>query len=409
MRKFLKRLRKRKKMNNKDKKYNKSDINTIVISLYLAIPMLTTMISAFIHLNNCAILLIGLLLITFIIYNAKKIIITKEFILINILVTINFLLSFILVEDYTYTIQYLLSYLVYGMCGMFFIQYKVEYKNVFKSINIIFILFTIVLIYKYIPLAKSSNNLDFTMGLSYALMIGLSGTLMNLKYDKSRFIKIIDISCVIINIYYLIFINNNRGSIIALLFFMGLWLLGKIKNRRKRIIVAALGLLIIVISVNGILNYLQSVHTNINWINRIQRQLKNNNILTGRNELYSDALQYIRANPLIGIGIGKFENNHSGLYTHNIFLQLACENGTIWAIVVGTYIISCIYRNIINTNNSEENMFLIFLLVQFIPRLLISSVHWSNAYIWMYLYMYMSKTKKKEQIEQNGEYINENK
>lgn len=396
-------------MNNKDKKYNKSDINTIVISLYLAIPMLTTMISAFIHLNNCAILLIGLLLITFIIYNAKKIIITKEFILINILVTINFLLSFILVEDYTYTIQYLLSYLVYGMCGMFFIQYKVEYKNVFKSINIIFILFTIVLIYKYIPLAKSSNNLDFTMGLSYALMIGLSGTLMNLKYDKSRFIKIIDISCVIINIYYLIFINNNRGSIIALLFFMGLWLLGKIKNRRKRIIVAALGLLIIVISVNGILNYLQSVHTNINWINRIQRQLKNNNILTGRNELYSDALQYIRANPLIGIGIGKFENNHSGLYTHNIFLQLACENGTIWAIVVGTYIISCIYRNIINTNNSEENMFLIFLLVQFIPRLLISSVHWSNAYIWMYLYMYMSKTKKKEQIEQNGEYINENK
>lgn len=409
MRKFLKRLRKRKKMNNKDKKYNKSDINTIVISLYLAIPMLTTMISAFIHLNNCAILLIGLLLITFIIYNAKKIIITKEFILINILVTINFLLSFILVEDYTYTIQYLLSYLVYGMCGMFFIQYKVEYKNVFKSINIIFILFTIVLIYKYIPLAKSSNNLDFTMGLSYALMIGLSGTLMNLKYDKSRFIKIIDISCVIINIYNLIFINNNRGSIIALLFFMGLWLLGKIKNRRKRIIVAALGLLIIVISVNGILNYLQSVHTNINWINRIQRQLKNNNILTGRNELYSDALQYIRANPLIGIGIGKFENNHSGLYTHNIFLQLACENGTIWAIVVGTYIISCIYRNIINTNNSEENMFLIFLLVQFIPRLLISSVHWSNAYIWMYLYMYMSKTKKKEQIEQNGEYINENK
>lgn len=369
----------------------KEDINNIILAIYLSIPIVSKIIVTFLPFENNIIILTVFLLIVFLAYNIKKIIITKKFIIINLIVFLTFLISFLKVNDNKYTIYYLMNYFLYGSIAIFFIQYKYEYRRVFQYINLIFIIFTPILLIKYIPLIKTSANLNFMMDLSYSVLIGITATVINFKYCKSKAFKTVSTICLIINLYYLVFLNNNRGSILAILVFMIIYLLRHVKNRKRLLIILSIAIIILIPSRNVIIDYIENVDTNISWIKRLQFQIKQDNITSDRDILYNDAIEIIKDNIFTGIGIGEFENDHRGGYTHNIFLQMACENGIIWALTIGLYILICSYKNIIKTYDTEENIFLMFLFVQFIPRLLLSSVQWLNPYIWIYIYMNLCK------------------
>lgn len=384
----------------------KKYINEFLIALYLSIPMITKLISSIYQFDNNIILLVGVILLLSILCNRKKMSIHRNFILINLFILFLFLISLLKLNNINYTVYYLYNYFLYGIVGMYLLHFKYDYKVVFKYISFIFILFTIVLVTKYIPLINKSSNLDFTMDLSYSVLVGYIATLIYLKYNDSKLIKILDIICLIINSYYLLVLNNNRGSIIVLIIFLMIYLLGKIKKKRNKIFVFLIFMVFILLGVNILFDNLYKINTDINWLNRLIFQAKQNNISSNRDLLFSDAITMIEKNPFLGFGIGYFENTHGGLYTHNLFLQLVCENGLFVFLIAGIYIMTCCYRNIFDSNDSEgliDKDFKIYLLLQSVPRLMISSVYWLNSYFWMYLYINLigGKNEKKQDVQTN--------
>lgn len=384
------------------KKKKVLNVNDLIIAFYLCIPMVTKILATIMPLENNIVILVGVLVLVSILYN-KKIVFTKEMLLINIIVIILFLISFFRVIENQYVTIYFLDYILYGFSGIFLVQNHFEYKNVLKYISIIFVFFTIILVYKYIPLVKASENLDFTMDLSYTVLIGIIAMLIYFKYTKKAIFKIISVVTIIINLYYLIVLNNNRGSILALVIFIIISGLQKIKKKKNKVILCIISIVISVFSVNFIFDYIEDMNTDINWVNRLAFQIKQGNISSTRDDLYQDAIQTINNNSLIGIGIGEFEKEHQGQYTHNLFLQLGCENGIIITIMIGGYLILCSYKAIFNNIERERKELLIFLLCQFLPRLFISSVYWLNSFIWIFLYLSIKGEKKKEnEIQRNA-------
>lgn len=374
----------------------KTNINNIILAIYLAIPMVTKLIIYIFPLRNNIMILALLLIIISTMYNRKKIVIKKTFLLINLSVIILFLVSLIRVTEGEYTLYYLLNYFIYGTVGTYLMQFKYDYKIIFKYINIIFIVFNVLLVVKYIPLINESTDLDFTMDLSYSVLVGYIATLIYYKYNKGKVIKILSIISLFVSSYYLIVLNNNRGSILALVIFIIVYALQGIKKTRNRIILTILFVVISTVGINFIFDNLDKIHTDINWINRLIFQVKQNNIATDRDILYDHAIEDIDENPLLGLGIGEFENNNEGQYTHNLFLQLLCENGIIIGVIIGGYIFICFCKNVFTPNKSDKDKFVIFLLFQSIPRLMLSSVYWLNSYFWIYLYINIEGAKNEQ-------------
>lgn len=385
----------------------KKHINELLMALYLSIPMITKLISSIYQFDNNIILLVGLILFFSVFYNKKENSLHKNFILINLLILLLFLISFLKLIDVNYTIYYLYNYFLYGAVAMYLLHFEYDYKFVFKYISLIFMLFTIILVTKYIPLISMSSNLDFTMDLSYSVLVGYIATLIYLKYVNFKPMKIFSIICLIINSYYLLVLNNNRGSIIVLILFFMIHFLEKIKKKRNKIFISLFLMIFVIIGVNILFDNLYKINTNINWLNRLIFQAKQNNISSSRDLLFDDAMNLIKDKPFFGYGIGYFESKHNGLYTHNMFLQLICESGLFALLTVGIYSIVCCYKNIFDSNDSErlvDRDFKLYLLLQSIPRLMISSVYWLNSYFWMYLYINLigGKNEKKQITQANN-------
>jgi len=234
------------------------------------------------------------------------------------------------------------------------------------------------------------------MDLSYSALIGYVATVIyNLKYNKSIIFRIISYICLIINSYYLIFLNDNRGSLIALFLFFAIFFIKNLKSLKYRIIVFFTATIVGIFSINYALNYIASMETDINWIVRLQFQMKINNISTDRDKLYERALEKIDDSIIVGNGIGEFENENEGVYTHNLFLQIACENGIIFATLISIFLFICFCKTVFRDIRNEKDLFLLFSLIQFIPRLLLSSVQWVNTFFWIYLYLFLDESNKK--------------
>ena len=374
----------------------KIDFNSIILSLYLSLPMFSKFIVWLIPIDNANVIIISVLTFFFIIFNRRKFKVSKLFLIINAFVMLLFLVSLLLVSDTTYTVYYFLNYILYCFLGMLFIQYDYEFQKILKGINYVFILYTVLLFFHYFPIIRSSVYLDFTMELSYSALIGYVATIIyNFKYNKSLILKIISICCLAINTYYLIFLNDNRGSLVALLLFFIVYFIKNLKKLKYRIIVFIASLLIGILSINVVLNYIANMNTDVNWILRMQYQMKINNISTSRDVTYGKAIDKIKDSLIIGNGIGAFENFTNGAYAHNFILQISCENGVILSIVLSIFLLKSFCKIIFKDIRNEEDLFMLFIFTQFIPRLLVSSVQWINSFFWIYLYLSLEDSTKK--------------
>lgn len=146
--------------------------------------MLTKVITSIYSFENNILLVTGL--IFFVSLGINKLKMSPIFVVFNFLVLILILLSYYRITDFTYLFNYLYKYLIYGLVATYLISFKSNFPFVMKVVNTIFFIFTIVLVLVYIPMIKTSTNLDFTMDLSYTSMIGICSVLLSYKYYKKN-------------------------------------------------------------------------------------------------------------------------------------------------------------------------------------------------------------------------------
>lgn len=382
----------------------KSRLNGIILGLLLGTDMLTKIISSVVVIsNNMVIIYFSLLVSCFIVngfrFNIKYLI--SFFIFLTMI-----LLSLWRTNVPTYTLQYLTFFICYfGIVG-YSLQFEFDIKTIFKTVNIVNIFFLFYLLASVIPAYKSGSlNLDYTMDLSYTALIGIFSYfsyyfLLNEK--KKTLFFMANSFALIFELYFIIVISYNRGSLLSLGIFMILVFLRKIKSLFKRISILSLmfviayllykNLINIMIFANNFLMYKMNIQ--LNWLHKSIFSLGQQNLDSGRDILYMDAMKYFKEAPIVGNGIGDYASRHLGQYPHNLFLEALTDQGLFITIILAVFCIYALLKIVISNPSNELTLFL-FLFCLSIPRLLISSSIWYSSFFWALVVICIISQNKK--------------
>lgn len=140
--------------------------------------------------------------------------------------------------------------------------------------------------------------------------------------------------------------EGRRGELLAILVaLLFLFLLSKDTTHFFiKISCIIIAVLIIAISYNTLLDYMKTIPFFSRYVQSIEGIMMGNDITSGRTELWENAWEIFKENPIFGIGFGGFAYHITGAFrsihgqdvmdVHNCTLQLLCENGIIGSIIL---------------------------------------------------------------------------
>lgn len=352
--------------------------NSVILGLFLCGSMITKIITSIVSFNNNLVLFIGALLVLSFVLNLQRRF-TLKLILINMIVALAFVISvFMNIRNSSYTTNYLLNYLLYGVAGMLLCSVKTDDSIVIKAMTAVYMAFTVLTVMVYIPQAQNEAYIEQSMDISYTIVIGLSASVFAWK-GSNKILRVLILAVDAISLYYLMFLSDCRGAVLTLVFMGGIILLKRSKHKAWLSLLFIFLIVFVVWGWDFIIDALLESNSEMRWISRFRR---GTDIFSGRSDLLEQAKNLISSN-VFGNGIGRFEVESGGQYTHNMYVQLFCEFGVFWGSIVSVYVTVLVIKTLFDKRSSG---FDIFCICQFIPRLLLSSVYWSNPFIWIFLY-----------------------
>lgn len=297
-------------------------------------------------------------------------------------------------NDYSY-----IDIALYCFIPIFVITNKVNTEFLFKII-MCFSLFSIPVLDNLLSFQYTSLQ-QVDMSVAYALIFCITSACLHfLYYRKNK--NFINGICYIYNIYlfFKILSVGNRGIYLViacfLIFIQLLYVKNKEIKKNKRIIVWILLaieftiLIVFALNLDTIILYLYDILLKRgvdipSFIIKMRRQIIGDDILNGRTDLYVFFIKLIFSNP-IGYGLSSAYAISKGLYAypHNFVLQLCFELG-VFGIVFSFFMIYPIYIILKKQNeiNFDYKNLILFLLINTIPKCLISGDIWVQTQLWM--------------------------
>ena len=228
-----------------------------------------------------------------------------------------------------------------------------------------------------------ANSIPVSVLLMVGLIIFLIGITQNI-FNEGKYGKLF-CAIAIIPLLYSIFLVARRGplisAIVGLIFGVLILLKTKITGRNTTIILI-ISLILILVGIscfdiiytslfsnevtpktNQIITEVEKIIPNIE---RFSLNNAKNMSVNNRLKHYSDAWQLFKNNPLFGIGTGGFPEG----YPHNIFLEIAAENGLLGLIIFFGFLFTICQKgyqflndNFIEINKQEKIMSLVILII----------------------------------------------
>lgn len=391
----------------KIKKINSNIINTIILSVFVSLNALCQLFKG---INNIIVYMVAIELIILFLNNKKNIfkLLKKQYIFIAITLSL-FILSFIFNGKNDSLIYYFLCFILYGISAFLIVNFntKLEQKLFFKTNTIICIIVTFkLLIIDKVCYISHFKSIDWgmLMGITYSILPGIISEFICLfdKENTKRF-RIISFIALLISIY-VYFSIGSRGAILAFMIFIYMYILRKIyinvKNIKKRriIIYSILGItLLAILNINNILlltsSLLKKLNVNTLMVNKIYRISENNDLLNGRDNVYSMAFADIKNTKkyIFGSGIASYENLHNIGYVHNLFLQMFYEGGIVYLSLM-LYILVPFLIKSLNFKNRYFT-FDLFLICISLIELSFSSFFWGSQKFWLLIAYILSNYK----------------
>jgi len=278
------------------------------------------------------------------------------------------------------TLRFIVIVFIPYLLARIFIVKGDQIKLFLRSISIIalvisFLLITISIFGKYTGGRMGflqANPIPVSVLLIVGLVIFSIGITQNI-FNERKYGKLF-CAIAIIPLLYSIFLVSSRGplisAIVGLIFCVLILFKAKIKNRNTTIIVIiSLILVLVLISCYDIICsnlFIKKVIPNVEYFS-----LKNakNISVNIRLKVYSTAWQLFKQKPLFGLGTGGFGTSGEQ-YPHNIFLEIAVENGLLGLVIFLCFLFTVCQRgyqflskNIIKNNKQAKIIGLIVLVV----------------------------------------------
>lgn len=302
---------------------------------------------------------------------------------------IYFIFSLIKGNFNEYTIRYITEFIVLGVPLLVVSQLDFDPKIVLRIIALLSIL--------VLPVHLININLEFVsyltdselmMTISYNLVKMIVSGVLLLFLERNIFVLLILFVLVLLPSYFLINVGA-RGAILSLVISV---ILSFVYINNKPIKVFSLKVFsILIVLVLLLLNFSDIIFGLYDLFNkydirsialeRVVDMIDNDlDLTTGRDVLLDVAILGIMDSPIIGNGIGSFDN-YSGFYPHNLFLQQIYEGGIVFGFPV--LIVTLLSFYFLNSNvDKTMRFFLIYLITTSILHLLFSSYFWSSSIYW---------------------------
>ena len=276
------------------------------------------------------------------------------------------ILIIILFSCLSHFTNYSFSYLIKFSIGFFMLLIFENFTNddskkilsIFKKMSIFFAVATIISCFTqpiYFRIVNFLYNKDISSTIinlyNYKGYSGLAGQTGNnafliliggiiVIYDlffgknNNKFISIISLLIVIISIL----LTDKRMFLLLLLIVLMIYTYVYLKNKKltKRKMMAIM---------IGLIAFCSFSYYAVNNFKVFSRFSDTSKMMNGRDTLALSAIQLIKENYLFGVGINNYiPASGQTMYTHNVFLQLACELGVFFAAIVIIIIISSLFK-----------------------------------------------------------------
>lgn len=378
--------------------------NSIALGLFFSADMLTKIVSSIFSINNNLPLIYLIIFSISLLSNLffKGIYFKKTYIASFFIIFALLLISMLRVNP-IYTKQYTILFISFYALAGYSLQLDFSSKTIFKTVNIVNLLFTLYLLIKIFPAYNSKTlDIDYTMDLSYTALIGIFSFflyfyLSETKIKNNKVIYLLSLLCVGIEIYFLFVVSYNRGALLSLMVFIFIFGIRLFKSSKVRLSLTliAVGICYFIYSnlysiLNSISNYmLFNFGIHLNWLTKTTYLISVESVGSGREQLYADAQASFAQAPFIGNGIGSFASTHGGQYPHNLFLESLTDQGIFVTMVLVAFVLYTLIYLILKEKN-DVLLLLIFLFSLSIPRLMISSTIWNSVFFWGLVILFFS-------------------
>ena len=318
------------------------------------------------------------ILITFIIFSNK--VNKKNFIFLSV-ITFIFIINLLIFPQQKIIIFLYINFLL-KCYPLYFICSKKINKEYFINFGYkIAIVSNISIILEKIILGKASY-----MGLGYRLVpVILIYILFYLKHKKFFMLLLI-----LINSFYLTIYGNRGASLSLIIFIILLYFIFYKKTLNKIVHLISIYNIILIIFVfkdkikDILINFsyflLKDLEINSYFLRKLILLLNKGLVSSssGRDIIYTNAIELGNRNMLFGNGIGSFRYIYE-TYPHNIFLEFYVQFGIFGVIVLSYFLIKVFYFLLKDYENKEV---LLFLVILSFPRLILSSSFWERPEFW---------------------------
>lgn len=347
-----------------------------------------------------AFVLIGVSLVEMAKYRIR---ITLPFLFISLFVVLAFTFSMLLIPEIDFTMNYFERFLLFGVVA-FLLGFQIEDKE--KVVQRVIVIGTVLL-----PLMMMGNTLQLKtsnqMGYAYSCLPVLIASFIGLSYGKIYIVlSIINIS--VMTMKFVAF--APRGVWVIIVTAIALLICWKLcigKSKKVRIVSVTFVIIFLLFGITFIVYNLEVIITSVHnfllntfnirvyALEKYLRYLAQDKLLNGRDYTWALAMNLISEKPLLGHGIGYYENLTGGAYCHNIILEALCEGGIIFVLPIVIYICGMISRlvNSFFEQNIAELHWSVFSFCVGIVMLFFSSSYWMYPIFWFFLGAYMRNSR----------------
>lgn len=284
-----------------------------------------------------------------------------------------------------------MSFCVFGIPFIYLNYYRVNYIRILEYLAFLGVILVPLNIREFMLEYISLGTEDAQMVASYNILFFIIPSAIIIFSSTRKYIKYIAAIESFIGLIFLMSFGS-KGAVLAML--IGCLLVLMYRNNRpiklmssKVLIVGAL-VIVLISNFEIILTYVNDVLEQYGIYSSAIPELLSkiasedmDQLSSGRNLIYEQTIKSIYQRPILGYGIGAFDN-YSGKYPHNLFLHLMYEGGII---IFLPYIVLLI--RLLNQLNGkyqdlETRYFIIFIITAGIVRLIFSYVYWESHLFW---------------------------
>lgn len=356
------------------------DINCFLVALYLTSTCVSSIISSFIAIPFISVILVLLVVVGVILNNPHLTLLKMPLIYFFIFLLV--LLTSSLINGTENVINYFFHFVVFGISSLLISNIQVDTRKTLYYLLLIYFLYILVYLLK-IQYFFVDDYADNQMGLAYSFVPGvLIGFLIILSRNYfNRKTRLLALFVLICSLGVILFKTVTRGAILSVLVGFYLLILLKSKTELRKIIILC-SLLFIPIFVYIVPSIIDSLgHTSVGALNKLLIMLEDGgDVSNGRNQLYNSAIQLFYNNPIIGNGVGLFEDINN-TYVHQIFLEMLCEVGILGSCV---FLYPLVHKvvNVFKARVSLDKSFFLIYFTYSIVLLLFSNAFWLLPSFW---------------------------